>query len=464
MKKLWMSIIGTALLQYACEDFVEVDVPDNKIVSETVFSSDELANSAVTGIFNELFNRDLYNGDFRSATMLGDLSADNLMTTDPNEQLVDFEQNQVLVGNSYNLELWSSAYNVVYMCNAVIEGLRDNEGVSVELEEKLLGEVLFVRAFTYFHLVNLYGEVPLIRTSDYRENDLAPRTATTEIYDAVMEDLESAANLLGAEYEGGERTRPTKFTAMALLARVHLFLEEWEEAEILSTQLIGNNGMFSLLNDLGEVFLANSHEAIWQISPLAGGALSPVTHEARVFIINAPPPISQKPVALSSDLIGTYSPRDLRREHWIEVFQTESNAYYFPLKYRTATTDGNVEHSMAMRFAEQYLIRAEARAHQGKLPGAIEDLDKIRERANLEPIWNVAPSIGMEALLDSIQLERRRELFTEWGHRWLDLKRTGRVSEVLGTIKPSWQDTDALYPIPEEEINKNPNLSQNLGY
>ncbi|MEZ4970791.1 MAG: RagB/SusD family nutrient uptake outer membrane protein [Flavobacteriaceae bacterium] len=116
------------------------------------------------------------------------------------------------------------------------------------------------------------------------------------------------------------------------------------------------------------------------------------------------------------------------------------------------------------RLAEQYLIRSEARTHQGKLPEAIADLDRIRERANLSPLSNVAPEIGQKALLDSLDTERRRELFTEWGHRWLDLKRTGKVSDLLSSTKPSWQETDTLYPIPEEEIGKNPKLTQNNGY
>src|SRR5699024_9452423 len=122
------------------------------------------------------------------------------------------------------------------------------------------------------------------------------------------------------------------------------------------------------------------------------------------------------------------------------------------------------EFSMVMRLAEQYLIRSEARTQLGKLTGAIADLDKIRKRANLDLIINLKPSIDKGTLLDSIQVERQRELFSEWGHRWLDLKRTGTVSEVLSTKKSFWEDTDALYPIPEEERSKNPNLTQNIGY
>ena len=119
---------------------------------------------------------------------------------------------------------------------------------------------------------------------------------------------------------------------------------------------------------------------------------------------------------------------------------------------------------MVLRLAEQYLIRAEARAMQNNLQGAISDMDVIRQRAGIDLIADIDPGIDREALLDLILEERKKELFAEWGHRWLDLKRSGTVSAVLGPIKPLWQDTDALFPIPGEEREKNSNLTQNEGY
>lgn len=450
-------------MQSSCENFVEVDVPDHKIVSQTVFGSDETANSAVVGIYNELFNAEFSNGGFYSVTLLAGLSSDTFRTIYQYDEMIEFEENEILVQNSYNLTLWSSAYNIIYMCNAVMDGLQSYNGVSREMENKLMGEVQFVRAFVYFYLVNLYGEVPLIQTSDYRENALASRTKTEDIYSAIIADLENAITILGDTYNGGERTRPNKFTAMALLARVYLHLEDWEKAEIYSTDVINSTENYSLLNNLNEVFLANSKEAIWQISP-AGGTLSFIPNEARMFILNDPPPDSQNPVALSNDLTASYPEEDFRLEQWIGTFTTDNQVYYYPFKYKTNSSDVIMEYSMVIRLAEQYLIRAEARAHQDKLIGAITDLDKIRKRANLAPLSTIASGIGGTALLDSIQVERQRELFSEWGHRWLDLKRTKTAPEVLSIKKTSWEATDVLYPIPEEEISKNPNLTQNNGY
>jgi hypothetical protein len=119
---------------------------------------------------------------------------------------------------------------------------------------------------------------------------------------------------------------------------------------------------------------------------------------------------------------------------------------------------------MVLRLAEQYLIRAEARAMQGKLPGAISDVDRIKVRAGLLPIAEIDPGIGREALLEVIMEERKKEFFAEWGHRWFDLKRTATAMEVLQPIKGQWKNTSLLYPVPEEERMKNPNLDQNEGY
>ena len=116
---------------------------------------------------------------------------------------------------------------------------------------------------------------------------------------------------------------------------------------------------------------------------------------------------------------------------------------------------------MVIRFAELFLIRAEAYAQQGKLDEAKGDLDEIRQRAGL----TVLPSgLTKDQLRAATAQERRVELFGEWGHRWFDLIRTGKAIEVLKPIKPTITDNDLLYPIPRPAMRTNPNLTQNNGY
>lgn len=464
MKSRYFLLISLFFPQISCEEFVEIDVPNYKIISETVFGSDATANSAIVGIYNELARADFSNGDFSSVSMLGGLSGDNITTTVINDELIEFEKNDLIASNSYNLNLWSSAYKIIYMCNSLLNGLQLSKGVSPEVKSKLIGEAKFVRAFTYFYLVNLYGEVPLILTPDYRENAVLFRSSKDKVYTFIKDDLERAISVLGNSYENGERIRANKFTAKALLARVYLFLEDWEKAESLSDEVIGSSENYTLLNNLDEVFLANSKEAIWQISPAGKGPLSFTTNEARVLIVTSPPPNSQQPVALSNDFINSFKQEDKRFIQWIGKFNTGDQVFHYPYKYKVNSSSVIVEYSMVLRLAEQYLIRAEARAHQNRISEAIRDLDKIRERAQLPLISSSTLTIDREAFLDSLNVERRRELFTEWGHRWLDLKRTGMTIDILNSKSQSINSTDVLYPIPEDERSKNPNLSQNDGY
>ena len=119
--------------------------------------------------------------------------------------------------------------------------------------------------------------------------------------------------------------------------------------------------------------------------------------------------------------------------------------------------------STVLRLAEQYLIRAEARAKQGKITGvnsAESDINVIRNRAGL---GNTTANTQADILL-AVEQERKSEFFTEWGHRWFDLKRTGRTTAILSPYKPNWQASKELFPIPESQLINDPNITQNPGY
>lgn len=454
-------VMWIGLLFSSCEEFVEVSIPDDRITSETVFNSEVTANSAVQGIYNQLFSVAFSSGRQNSVTVLSGLSADNLEATVTTESLVEFEQNEIFVGNSSNLSLWSSAYNVIYMANAVLEGLENSRGnISNTSRMQLRGEALFIRSFSYFYLVNLYGDVPLVLTTAYSSNADLERTNRNEVYEHIIIDLNEAADLLEEEYQNEERLRANRFAVLSLLARVYLYTENWEMAEQVSTRVI-EAPAYRLNSNLNDVFLSNNEEAIWQISPLNGGSTRSNTNEGDYFIMLN----NRANVALTQDLLGIFEPTDSRLSQWVGSFSSNETTYYFPYKYKIKNAVGEAsEYSTVLRLAEQYLIRSEARAHLNRISQAIADLNKIRQRANLGAILETELDGGQMQLLDSIKLERRRELFTEWGHRWLDLKRWELASQLLSDKKEAWQPDDVLYPIPEEEIRKNYNLTQNDGY
>jgi starch-binding outer membrane protein, SusD/RagB family len=299
--------------------------------------------------------------------------------------------------------------------------------------------------------------VPLYLSLNYQLNDKASKTAAAEVYDQIISDLKDAQNLLSIDYSfsNGERLRPNKWSATALLARTYLYTQKWDSAEAQSSLVI-NNGLYSL-TPLDSTFLANSNEAIWQLQPVMPGF---DTNEGENFILTAPP----TDVSLSTFIMNAFEPNDNRLTQWVGTFSEGTNTWFFPYKYKIQTSSTSppfAEYSMVLRLAEQYLIRAEARAEENtNIAGAQQDLNIIRYRAGLP---NTTAS-DQSSLLTAIAHERQVELFSEWGHRWLDLIRTNKADAVLGSEKPTWKSYAKLYPIPSNEIQINSNVTQNSGY
>ncbi|SDL28349.1 RagB/SusD domain-containing protein [Salinimicrobium catena] len=455
------AVILVGLLFISCEDYLELETPDQKIISEAVFENDETAQSAMRGIYNQLATVPFSSGGANSVTVLAGLSADDISTIyDIGNEDSEFNEHEISPDNSKNLNLWSSAYNIIYSTNSLLEGVRNSDQLSDGVVGRLEGESKFVRAFTYFYLVNLFGDVPLVTTTDYQKNSMISRTPKEEVYEKIVEDLTDASNLLASEYSSGERTQVTKAAAHALMARVQLYLQNWIEAENYSSQVIADSN-YRILQNLNEVFLKNSQEAIWQLSPYGRGLSLTNTLEASNFVID-PFFYFFAALKLNDEFIQSFDDEDHRLNNWVGY--NEALGVFFPYKYKVQnSTDEATEYSMVLRLAEQYLIRAEARARSGDLTGAISDLDVIKMRAGLDPIAEFNPNISETDLVTLIIEERNKELFTEWGHRWLDLKRAG-MAEAIFEDTNGWESTDVLYPIPESELIKNPNLIQNDGY
>lgn len=457
---LLIFFFGTFL---SCEDYLEVDVPAHKIVSETVFSEDKTAISAMTGIYNQLFGAAYSGGWENSVTVLSGLSSDNLQSLRENDlSLKEFAAHDIDPNNERNYALWSSAYQIVYMTNSLLAGVENSSSLSEEIRNRLEGEARVVRAFTYFYLVNLYGEVPLILSTNYNQNAQASRNSEEEIFNQVIADLEMARELLNDDYPDEDRTRVNRGVANALLARINLYLKNWDKAEQYSSEVINNSGQYELLQDLNQVFLANSREAIWQITPAGRGGPLGFTNEGSIFIFLSFAPSFTK-VSLTDELVKTFDESDLRLQNWIGL--NDKTGYYYPFKYKDRSSINEIkEYSMVLRLSEQYLIRSEARLNLNNLEGALQDLNQIKERAGI-PIPDYGSlTPNAEELKELILIERRKELFAEWGHRWLDLKRLHIAGDRLSNDNDDWEETDLLYPIPAQERMKNSNLTQNSGY
>jgi len=464
---LYLSIFFT----HSCKKLVSIREPVDTITTNEAFGTEDQANSAIVGIYSSMnYNSQLPNFANGAITIYTGMSSDELIIFASTGIDYTSIQNNTLQSNNGVITtfFWTPAYKYIYQANAAIAALPLSTGVRDSVRTELISEAKLIRAFNYFYLINLFGDVPLILTTDYNKTSLLPRASTDLVYQQIIADLKDAKTGLPADFSvsNGERIRPNRWAATALLARVYLYMENWKDAEAEAASTILNTTLFSLEPDLKKVFSKNSPESIWQLQQNPSRYIMyNTTMEGYSFI-----PIDQSTAPsfyLTQGLLNEFEPTDQRRYQWISSSTTkpDSITYYYPYKYQTGKPDtkedGNVsEYYTILRLAEQYLIRAEARARQNDISGAKADIDTIRHRAGLgNTSANTLPDI-----LKEIAHERQIELFSEWGHRWLDLKRTKKATEVLATIKPQWNENAQLYPIPFVELQVDPNLTQNKGY
>lgn len=468
----------------ACKKLVEVDGPATSVSSKDIYNNDATAIGALTYFYADLSSGFLTDpGSLNSVSCITGLSGDELTYYNlaGNNTLSKYFENALTSSAIIGSDYWTETYRKLYQVNAAIEGLTLSTSLNQSVKRQLLGEAKFLRAFYYFYLVNLYGDVPLVLSTDYTENALIAKTPKTKVYEQIVQDLKEAQILLSEQYLRGdavtsypngveERIRPTKWAATALLARVYLFLKEWSNAESQVTSILQNTAQFGLV-DIDEVFLKNNKEAIWQLQPVRLGYN---TMDGDLFVIPAEGPSFMHPVYLNTTLINSFEMGDKRREKWTGKVVVDGNTYYYPLKYKLiySSAIGNPvsEYPSILRLAEQVLIRAEARAQQGNLSGAMSDVDLIRVRSNLRPFQEIGPNIGKDVLIREILKEKQIEFFSEWGHRWFDLKRTGAIDQIMSIVTPQkanggiWKSYQQDYPIGQNELRNNPNLVQTPGY
>jgi starch-binding outer membrane protein, SusD/RagB family len=466
-----------------CNKLVEVPPTPDELNSDNVYTNDATAAAVLTGLYTEISAGNMQLGVSIDAISLGcGLSCDEFTldggAANGNTQLVQFYQNDLSPGQSIApaSSIWSDLYSDIYIVNIALDRISLSTELSASVKQQLTGEAEFMRAFLYFYLVNLYGSAPLATSSDYTTNESLPRTPSTTVYQQIVTDLKNAKISLTAGYVAAdaissttERVRPNRWSAGALLARAYLYSGDWADAAAESDSVIANSGLYSL-DTLNGVFLKNSNEAIWQLQPVITGWN---TDDAEVFIIPSTGPTANYsgagyPVYLSPQLLSSFESGDLRRHNWVDSVIVNGVTYYFPYKYKSAKLNAPVtEYSMVFRLGEQYLIRAEAEANGagGGISAGIADLNTIRHRAGL-PSYSGAASEN--SLLAAILHERQVELFTEWGHRWLDLKRTGNIDAVMNQVAPTkgttWNSDWQLYPLPLYDITLDQNLTQNPGY
>lgn len=471
-----ITLIACSLtLLMSCEKYLEnTQLPAGTIAGKDAFTSDNAVSAIVTGSFFSLNNSGPFSGGGASnmAYTTG-LYTDELQNISTSAFAVALYTNAI---NANNVTHWKDLYSMIYVVNGAIEGIR-NTPAMLYYKDQWLGESLFTRAFLYYYLVNLYGDVPLALTTDYTVNNQLSRAPQSQVYRQIIADLKTSQSLLSNDYKDGygsntnDRVRPNQAAATALLAKAYLYTQQWDSAEVQAASIINNTAYQLLTPD--QVFLANSKETIWALATISDvkayeyglynngmpAELTPPKDPATAYSVL---------VAMSNFLLNVFEPNDARFSNWVRSTTITASAtspavtYYFPNKYRSAIN--GAEREVVLRLADMYLVRAEARARQNNISGAQADLDVVRTRAGL-----AGTTAGtQQALLTAIAKERQTELFTECGNRFFDLKRTGTIDGVMNVVAPqkggSWSSYKQLWPIPPNDIILNPHITPNPGY
>jgi starch-binding outer membrane protein, SusD/RagB family len=408
----------------------------------------------------------------------GDVIADNCYAGGDNPNNFQLDEFKVTPINQNVERDWRYLYEGISRASAVLDNVANmtSSDLSEARKQEILGEAAALRAMHYFQLVNLWGGVPLVlkkvNSTDPREVNL-PRASVQEVYNAIITDLEFALSRVSASYPQGEQ-RITIAAVHAMLAKAfaHQPTPNWSQV-LVHTTAITDNLTYQLTNTFDQLWDGqneNSRESIFEVQYIGG------TNEAnwgpQLWL---PPNLTgdnwRKFNTPSNNLIAAFDAAgDVVRKNSSITFRSNlpwsdpkfpSGSIPFPFKQRLANGWSSPNNFILLRLADVILLQAEAKNEQNDLDGARTDLNSIRTRVNL-PATNAS---NKDEMRDAIMLERRLELAFE-GHRWFDLKRSGKAVAAMNAINSNYQvdENKLLWPIPQTEMDRNPNLVQNSGY
>lgn len=450
-------LIALTMTAISCENFLELDDPKNQISQTTVFRNKETATAALTDVYTNLRSKGILTGDTSGMNYLLGCYTDEL--TSVTAQQTDFRTFYELSIQPNNLavsSLWSNAYQQIYTVNNIIEGVQENSSyLDSATVNQLLGEAFFIRALLHFYLVNLYDQIPYVQSTNYTINQNIKKKSVPEVYNLLIQDLLSSESKLGNSYPGTGRTRANKSTAQLLLSRAYLYQNNWALAKDYALKVIANPD-YSVVQNLDMAFLKDSKSAVLQFMPVEVAAN---TLEGQYFIFQTLPPPN---AVLSSSFMSSFENGDLRKLKWTKEVSNGQSTFYHPYKYKQNNkTAASVEYTIVFRIEEAYLILAEAENEMGNSAQAKIYLNVIRSKAGLQGDSSSSQTQLRLAILN----ERQHELFTEFGHRFFDLKRKDLLDQKILPLKSNWKTYFRNLPLPEQELLINQNLKpQNEGY
>ncbi len=492
-QKIIFSLLFGFIFLTSCNDFLDKS-PLVGVTEENFYRNEEDAIAAINAVYGALQFELTPEAHFR--WFWGDVMSDDSEKggSGPNDapELARLESFQGPVNTGFLEAEWTANYEGIYRANTVLERVPPIE-MNETLKTRILAEAKFLRAWYFYNLVTIFGDVPLVdhvlAPSEYE----MPRTAASEVWAFIERDLTEAANDLPvkSQYGAGDIGRMTKGAAQALLVKTYLYQSKFAEAQPLAEAIV-NSGEYALVPDYNLIFTTageNNEESIFEIQYMTEsggnwgynngneGTLTNVFQRARGtfngFGFNLPTqdfvdaffeegfedPRLSATVFREGDQMGDRG-----------VFTKEATGFphdYYPKKYFNNSSEeasfgdpnpNGGSNDRVIRYADVLLMHAEAAYHNGNEAAALASLNLVRQRVGIPDV-----TASGSALLDAIYHERRVELGLE-GHRFFDLVRTGRGTSVLGSLGYT-EGVHNVFPIPESQIQAtNGAITQNPGY
>jgi hypothetical protein len=465
-----------------CTKFLTEDLK-GEFSSETFYQNDKQAIQAVNGVYNAIS----FSGFSNAIWVFGDVASDDAVKGgNPGDQseITYIDEFNADANNGIISNYWSHSYEAIARANNVIANV---PGVPMDevMKNQIIGEAKFIRAYSYFNLVNIFGKVPLKLLPQLTQETIhVPLSEVSDIYQQIEKDLSDAAAILPISYSITDQGRVTLGAALAMLGKVNLYQQKWAVA-IGYIQQVEALGIYRLLPAYADNFkLAheNSSESIFEIqhltgqNPFTGSGLNqwfaPASEGGYYF--NAP--TQSLADAFEKSTTGEVDPRldaSVGRDGqpWLngEIFSAIwSPTGYLTKKHQQPLSevssslkgDGSLNY-IYLRYADLLLIKAEAFNETNNTDSAKANLNKVRQRARASFIGTPPVDLLVDIttsdqnlLRTAIQKERRVELAQEF-HRYFDLMRWGKTVAEAALGSDFNYETKRYFPIPQAEIDAN---------
>lgn len=490
-------MVMMSLLFISCDDFLTT-TPDNVISSTEFFQNESQVDQGVMGVYTKL--QDMYRNQWIFTEQRSDNTTIQFNDANRGPHPIWYIDEFVADPSNQNLEpYWGHIYEGIQRANTVLNNIDNVEFADEDLKDQLVGEAKFLRAFFYFNLVRLFGEVPLIlnqiESPDGAFTALEERNDIEEIYDQVINDANEAAELLPVAYSEENLGRATEGAARSMLGEVYLTRENYSNAidEFEGVVEIG----YSLLSDYADIFdpeNKNHNETIFDANY---AELESNESLGSDFIYQFAPHNSGSEITGFSGsptgvnipargILDAYENDDQRKNLSIGYYVAPDNSQHgiaigdtipYVKKYDHPHSIRGVTNNNwpIYRYAHILLMLAESiNEIEGPTSEAYDYINQVRNRAGLD---DLAGNLNQSEFRDAIIHEQRVELAFE-NHRWFHLLRTGRAidamtihGEIHQGIQPHLQEPayiieeyKLIYPIPQREMTLNPNLDQNPGW